>query len=293
MTNHEVARCPACDSANPAHAAFCANCGKPMGSGAAAAPSEMDAGSVGAAENTGTMGYVVAAVAVAAVLIVGGALFLLGDADDSDETAVTAPPASEPDPTSPTTPVTVPAVSVPAVTAPLTEVPTTPVPAATTVPPPTAAPTTVAPPPTPTVAPQTLPRATAPPAPAPAPEPTPPPPPGATLSFAEAESFFRNYIATAEDGDYNGAWSLLSSSDRADYPNGFDQFVGFWRSVSFAEVQRVESVGGSAGFQSLAVDMAYGQVDGDPTSFEVVEVDVNVRPDGSLQIFDYRYIRNQ
>ena len=86
---------------------------------------------------------------------------------------------------------------------------------------------------------------------------------------------------------------MLSSSDQADYPDGFDQFVDFWRSVSFADVQRVESVGGSDGFQALDVDMAYGQVDGTSTSFEVIEVDVNLRPDGSFQIFDYRYIRNQ
>ncbi len=39
--------------------------------------------------------------------------------------------------------------------------------------------------------------------------------------------------------------------------------------------------------------MAYGQADGDPTSFEVIDVDVNVRPDGLLQIFDYRFVGKQ
>ena len=86
---------------------------------------------------------------------------------------------------------------------------------------------------------------------------------------------------------------MLSERDQGDYERGFDQFVGFWQSVSFAEVQRVDSIGGGPSFQSMRVDMAYGQVDGDPTSFEVIEVDVNVRPDGSLQIFDYRFIGTQ
>lgn len=240
----------------------------------------------------------IGAIAVATVLIVGGALLFLTDTDERDDTAGSASSDSvievfdadpSPDPNStpaPTTeaadavtgesivteapPVTVSPPSEPLVSvapAPVTPVPVAPIPV--TAPPVTAPPPTAAP----TVAPQ--------------------PAPGPALTFEQADGFFRNYVALAASGDYTTAWSVLSSSDQADYPDGFDQFVGFWRSVSFADVQRVESVGGSAGFQSLMVDMAYGQADGDPTSFEIIEVDVNVRPDGSLQIFDYRYIRNQ
>jgi hypothetical protein len=292
MTNQEPTRCPSCDTANAAHATFCAHCGKPMGTSAAVAPSEMYTSAVGAADGSGIKGYMIGAVAVAAVLIAGGALFLLADADESDDTAGAA--GSSPnsvlvtDPLAETSPGTVASVS-----APLIEVPTTPALAATTGPPPTEAPTTVPPPPEPTAPPTTAPPATVPPTVPPAPAPTTVAVPTVSLSFAQAESFYRGYIATAINGDYNAAWSMLSSSDQADYERGFDQFVGFWRGVSFADVQRVESVGGSAGFQSLAVDMAYGQVDGDPTSLEVIEVDVNVRPDGSFQIFDYRYVRNQ
>ena len=89
------------------------------------------------------------------------------------------------------------------------------------------------------------------------------------------------------------AWNKLSTRDQGDYERGFDQFVGFWQSVSFADVQQLERLGGGTGFQSMRAEMAYGQVDGDPTSFEVIEVDVNVRPDGTLQIFDYRFIGTQ
>ena len=285
MTDHETTRCPSCDTANPASATFCTNCGKPMGTSAAAAPPGMYTSAAGASDGSGAKGYMIAAVAVGAVLVVGGLLFLLADTDERDDTAGAAGSSSNSvsvtDPLVETLPGTV--VAVPA---PITEVATTPALAATTAPPPTEVPTTA--PPT-TLPPTTLPPTTLPPTTAAS---TTAPVPTVSLSFAQADSFYRGYIATAMNGDYNAAWNMLSSSDKADYGSGFDQFVGFWRSVSFADVQRVESVGGSAGFQSLAVDMAYGQVDGDPTSLEVVEVDINVRPDGSLQIFDYRYIRN-
>ena len=109
----------------------------------------------------------------------------------------------------------------------------------------------------------------------------------------QAAGFYRAFIATAIGGDYVEAWNMLSERDQRDYERGFDQFVGFWQSVSFAEVQQIDSLGGSSSFQSMRVDMAYGQVDGDPTSFEVIEVDVNVRPDGLFQIFDYRFIGTQ
>lgn len=286
MTDQQAARCPACDTENAAHATFCNHCGKPMGAGAAAAPSQTYAGAVGAADRTGAKGYIVAAVAVAAVLVVGGALVLLADADEGEDAALVSgsTPISTSVVSDETLPETTEVPTTPAPTPPPTQPPTTPA---------TTAPATTAPP---TAPPPTAPPAAAPPAAAPptvAPQPTSAPTPSVTLSFDQAASFYRSYIATAVNGEYNAAWNMLSSSDQADYTNGFDQFVGFWRSVSFADVQGVASVGGSAGFQSLAVDMAYGQVDGDPTSLEVIEVDVNVRPDGSLQIFDYRYIRNQ
>ena len=280
MTEHHMTRCPSCDTANPAHATFCTHCGKPMGSGGAAEPSGMYASDVGGADGSGLKGYMIAAAAVAAVLVVGGALVFFADDDGPDDTLlVTSSSVSAPAAAVSTTPA-VTATSVPAPTVPPTTVPLSPAPAPTdplTSPPRATIPP--APPPTP--------------APAPAPEPTAAPRPSGTLSFAQADSFYRSYIATAISGEFTAAWNMLSSSDQADYPNGFDQFVGFWRSVSFADVQRVESVGASDGFQALAVDMAYGQVDGTSTSFEVIEVDVNVRPDGSFQIFDYRYIRNQ
>ena len=114
-----------------------------------------------------------------------------------------------------------------------------------------------------------------------------------TVTFDEAAAYYRAYIATAVGGDYVNAWNMLSERDQGDYERGFDQFVGFWQSVSFAEVQQLERLGGGPSFQSMRVEMAYGQVDGDPTSFEVIEVDVNVRPDGLLQIFDYRFIGAQ
>ena len=294
MTDHEAARCPACDAENAAHATFCNHCGKPMGTTAAAAPSQMHAGAVGASDGSGSRGYMIAAVAVGAVLVVGGALVLLAGNDDGSDAAIvsesapngsagvvsetTEAPTSTGDVATAAAAPTTPATTAPPTAAPTTTVPPTTTPPTTTPPtttPPTTAPPSTAPPVASTLAPQ------------------PQPNPSVTLSFDQAANFYRNYIATATNGDYNAAWNMLSSSDQADYSNGFDQFVGFWRSVSFADVQRVESVGGSAGFQSLLVDMAYGQVDGDPTSLEVVEVDVNVRPDGSFQIFDYRYIRNQ
>jgi hypothetical protein len=251
---------------------------------------------VGAAHPAGTKGYIVAALAVAAVLVVGGALVLFAGTDETDDGAVVSEstPISTPDTSDEILPASTEAPTTPAPSAPPTEAPTTVPPP--TQPPPTEPPTT----PATTAPPTTSPPTTAPPTTATptvastlAPQPTPAPTPSVTLSFDQAAGFYRSYVATAINGDYNVAWNMLSSSDQADYSNGFDQFVGFWRSVSFADVQRVESVGGSAGFQSLIVDMAYGQVDGDPTSFEVIEVDVNVRPDGSFQIFDYRYIRNQ
>lgn len=252
---------------------------------------------IGAATASGTKGYAIAAVAVGAVLIVGGALVVLsgdrdGGGDGLSTVATVGPGGSTPAATTQVT-VAVPAAATtdlastaPETTTAPTEAPTlsvAPTSPLVTAPPITAPPVTAPP--------VTAPPITAPPivvAPTPASTVAP-----ATLSFAQAEAFFRAYVATAVAGDHVTAWNMLSSSDQADYPEGFDTFVGFWLSVSFAEVQRVESVGGSAGFQSLVVDMAYGQVDGDPTSLEVVEVDVNLRPDGALQIFDYRYIRNQ
>lgn len=276
-----------------------------MGAGAATPPPQLHAASVGSTQGAGAKGYVIGASAVAAVLLVGGALLFLVDTDGSGDVrsadsvaevgetdpvsdpsttlgsesdATSLPDTAIPDTVSPAVARTEPA-AVDALTT-VAEVATTPAatPPAVTAPPVTAPPATAAP----VVAPPTA-----------APTIAPPPAPVSALTFEQADGFFRNYVALAVTGDYTTAWNLLSTSDQADYPNGFDQFVNFWRSVSFADVQRVESVGGSAGFQSLAVDMAYGQADGDPTSFEIVEVDVNVRPDGSLQIFDYRYIRNQ
>jgi len=298
MADHESTRCPACDVANAAHASFCQQCGHSMGSGSAAPPSQMYTGAIGVSESSRIKGYVVAFIAVAAVLVVGGALVLLAGTDGDEGSAADADsaPISDVDPAGetsvgitqapslPSTAVTVtePPITEPAITEPLVTDPLVTDPLVTD-PPVTAPPTT---PPPATAAPTTAPPTTAPPT-------TAPPAPSVALSFDQAANFYRGYIATAINGDYNAAWNMLSSSDQADYPRGFDQFVGFWRSVSFADVERVEPVGGSAGFQSLVVDMAYGQVDGDPTSFEVVEVDVNVRPDGSFQIFDYRYIRNQ
>ncbi len=307
MTDPGTTRCPSCDTANPAHATFCTNCGTSMGAGAVTPPSHLHDASAGRAQGAGLKGYVIGASAVAAVLLVGGGLLFLVDTDGRDdvqssdsivdvaagdpasdpnttlgtdaESAVTAVPGTAESEVAGTDPAAVEALTT------VTEASTTP---AVTSPPVTAPPVTAPPV---TVAPAIAPTPTA--APTPAPVPAPAPAPVSTLTFEQADGFFRNYVAAAIAGDHTTAWSLLSTSDQADYPDGFDQFVGFWRSVSFADVQRVESVGGSAGFQSLAVDMAYGQADGDPTSFEIVEVDVNVRPDGSLQIFDYRYIRNQ
>ncbi|MEP6299149.1 MAG: hypothetical protein ABJ382_17635 [Ilumatobacter sp.] len=314
MTDHGGARCPSCDTVNAAHATYCTNCGSSMGAGAATPPSHLHATAVGAAKGAGATGYVIGASAVAAVLIVGGALLFLVDTDGSGdvrssdsvvdvgavgtvdgtpepdttldaESDATAPPGTATPQVATTESAAVDALTTVA-DVPATLAATTPAPTSPVAPPVTAAPVTAAPV---TAAPVVAPTPTA----APSPAPVPAPAGASALTFEQAEGFFRNYVAVAVGGDHTTAWNLLSTSDQADYPNGFDQFVGFWRSVSFADVQRVESVGGSAGFQSLAVDMAYGQADGDPTSFELVEVDVNVRPDGFLQIFDYRYIRNR
>ena len=114
-----------------------------------------------------------------------------------------------------------------------------------------------------------------------------------TVTFDQAVAFFRSYITTALNGDHATAWNMLSERDQRDCERGFDQFVGFWQSVSFADVRRVDPLGGGPSFQSLRADMAYGQADGDLTSFEVIDVDVNVRPDGLLQIFDYRFVGKQ
>lgn len=279
MTDQYEQRCPSCDTSNAAHATFCSHCGKPMGTHAAA-PAAAAAPPPLRSDSSATA-YVIAAVAVATVLIVGGALFLLAGGDDNDgsASATTAPGASagvapESVPTAPpTTDAEVAATTAAATTAPS---PTTP---PATVPPETAPPET--PPP------ETVPPSTA----APAPVSTVPPAPTVPITFNEAEVFFRGYIETAISRDYLAAWNRLSSRDQSDYSGGFDQFVGFWQSVSTAQISGISSLAGSnSSVQSLAVDIAYGQVDGDPTSFEMVEVDVNRRPDGTLQIFDYRFI---
>ncbi len=242
--------------------------------------------------STGMSSSMIGAVTVAVVLLVGGALFFITGGDGSDAVDSVAP-ASAPGGTSgtPTAPPSTEPVSTPGPStslAPTTAPPTTLAP--TTAPLTTLPPTTLAPvpsPPPPTVPPQpTAPPTTA------APVPTVAPGVG-TVTFDQAAAFYRGYIATAVSGDYVNAWNMLSARDQGDYERGFDQFVGFWQSVSFADVQQLERLGGSTGFQSMRAEMAYGQVDGDPTSFEVIEVDVNVRPDGSLQIFDYRFIGPQ
>jgi hypothetical protein len=267
---NELSRCPSCDAENGPSAAYCQRCGRQLEVHAGA--SAEGAGSSSASVNA----YMVGAIVVAVVLIVGGTLFFLAGNDESS----TATDATS---TVATTSSTLPPTTLPPTTLPPTTIAPTTI-APTTLPPTTAAPTTVPPPTT---------RAPAPVVPTTiAPVPTPAPGTG-TVTFDQAESFFRAYISTAISGDYVTAWNQLSEPDQRDYVEGFDQFVGFWQSVSFADVQRVESRGGGAGFQSMRADMAYGQVDGDPTSFEVIDVDVNVRPDGTLQIFDYRFVGTQ
>lgn len=295
MTDHvnDPGRCPSCDTTNAPDATFCHRCGRPIGTDAVPAPAGTY--TAGALAGGSTMSSaMIGAITVAVVLVVGGTLFFVAGGRDDGRAggageALPEPAVASIDPsTVPATTVTPPTTDVlptvaPTTVAPSTDLPTTVAPTTvppTVAPPPTPAPTTAAPRPT-VVIPSTA-----------APVPTVAPGVGA-VTFDEASAFFRAHIATAINGDYVTAWNMLSARDQADYERGFDQFVGFWQGVSFAEVQDIRSLGGGPSFQSMRVDMAYGQADGDPTSFEVIEVDVNVRPDGLLQIFDYRFIGTQ
>ncbi len=210
-----------------------------MGAHAAAAPAgTFTTTATGGSSKMGA--YMIGAVTVAVVLIVGGTLFFLAEGDDREPEDAVREATADVTSAAPSQATLPPTTLAPTTLAPAITLPPTTVPPATalpsTVPPTTAAPPPPSPPPT-----------TA------APVPTVAPGVG-TVTFDQAVAFFSSYIATALNGDYVTAWNMLSERDQRDYERGFDQFVGFWQSVSFADVQRVDSLGGGPSFQSMRAD---------------------------------------